>query len=127
LANSAVVRSNLAQLRQIGVRVALDDFGTGYTSISYLRNYGIDKLKIDKSFVQSMVQDQSIKSIVEAIVALARAMDMSVTVEGVESSEQWLAATSLDIQEFQGFLIAKPMSEHDIRHLFEAKRRNAAG
>lgn len=117
LANSPVVQNNLAQLRLLGVRVALDDFGTGYTSVSYLRNHGIDKLKIDRSFVQTMSSDGATKSIVEAIVALARAMDMSVTFEGVETADQWLHATRFG-DEVQGFLLAYPMGVEEMDRLF---------
>lgn len=120
LANSDIVRSNLAQLRQLGVRIALDDFGTGYASISYLRTHGIDKLKIDKSFVQAMVTDQATKSIVEAIVALARAMKMSITLEGVETSEQLEHAKALGADELQGYVLAHPMREERMLYFFRA-------
>ncbi len=75
--------------------MALDDFGTGYSSISYLRNHGVDKLKIDQSFVAKLGKDAEIDSIVECIVGLARAMHMKVTAEGVETLEQKTILTSL--------------------------------
>ncbi len=119
LANSIVVRNNLAQLRQVGVRVALDDFGTGYASISYLRNHGIDKLKIDKSFVHTMATDHATRSIVKAIIALARAMGMSVTMEGVETLEQRDHALLLGADELQGFLLSQPVAEAEIAGFYQ--------
>ena len=79
--------SILGAFRREGVRISLDDFGTGYSSLSYLRNLQVDRIKIDRSFVQHLGEAQSSYSIVEAIIALARALNIDVTAEGVETLE----------------------------------------
>ena len=88
LDDSDTAKAALATLRNAGVRVALDDFGTGYSSISYLRRYAVDKLKIDRSFVSQLGAGDDTHAIVEAMVRLARALEMQVTAEGVETAEQ---------------------------------------
>ncbi|MEF2074207.1 putative bifunctional diguanylate cyclase/phosphodiesterase [Consotaella aegiceratis] len=117
LQNSPVVQTCLRELRKSGIRVALDDFGTGYSSISYLRTYGIDKLKIDRSFVRQLGANDDIDSIVEAIVGLARAMNIQVTAEGVESLAQRNRLVDLGCDELQGFLMSRPIEAEEFRAL----------
>ncbi|HTO27622.1 MAG TPA: EAL domain-containing protein, partial [Devosia sp.] len=104
LQNSPLVQSTLNRLRARGVRVALDDFGTGYSSISYLRNYGVDKLKIDQSFTAALGKDQEIQGIVRSIIELGRAMHMLVTAEGVETTEQQRILATMGCDQLQGYL-----------------------
>src|SRR5690606_22406285 len=106
LQNSPLVQETLRQLRAAGVRVALDDFGTGYSSISYLRTYGVDKLKIDRSFVEQLGPGRDIDSIVKSIIDLARAMRMQVTAEGVETVGQQQLLVGMGCNQLQGFLLA---------------------
>lgn len=110
LQNSPTVQATLSKLRTAGIRVALDDFGTGYSSISYLRTYGVDKLKIDRSFVEQLGQGQDIDSIVRSIIELARAMRMKVTAEGVETELQRTILNDMGCDQLQGFLLARPIS-----------------
>ena len=110
LQDSPAVRETIRQLRLNGVSVALDDFGTGYSSISYLRTYGVDKLKIDRSFVSQLGDGGEVDSIVQAIIDLARAMRMTVTAEGVETKEQLRILQSMGCAELQGYLLSKPLS-----------------
>jgi diguanylate cyclase (GGDEF)-like protein len=110
LQDSPAVRETIRQLRLKGVSVALDDFGTGYSSISYLRTYGVDKLKIDRSFVSQLGEDHEVDSIVQAIIDLARAMRMTVTAEGVETQEQLRILRNMGCTELQGYLLSKPVS-----------------
>jgi EAL domain-containing protein (putative c-di-GMP-specific phosphodiesterase class I) len=91
------------------VRVALDDFGTGYSSISYLRTHGVDKLKIDQSYVAQLGMDLEIDNIVRCIIGLARAMHMKVTAEGVETDDQMKILRHMGCDELQGYLLARPM------------------
>jgi len=121
LQNSPVVQSTLKQLRAGGVRVALDDFGTGYSSISYLRLHGVDKLKIDQSFVAQIGKDGEIDSIVRSIIDLARAMRMKVTAEGVETLEQQLTLQGMRCDQIQGYLLARPLTSHHLTELLEAE------
>ena len=112
LDHSATALAHLTALRERGVRIALDDFGTGYSSLSYLTNFPVDKIKIDKSFVQNLgrLEDQAI---VEAILTLARRLSIKVTAEGVESAEQALALRVRRCDDIQGHLLssARPAAE----------------
>ncbi|SDH20354.1 putative bifunctional diguanylate cyclase/phosphodiesterase [Pelagibacterium luteolum] len=114
LQDSPVVRETIKSLRALGIAVALDDFGTGYSSISYLRSYGVDKLKIDRSFVSKLGIDLEVNSIVQAIIDLARAMKMTVTAEGVETQEQRRILMDMGCAELQGYLLSKPISDQQL-------------
>lgn len=105
--------SKLHQLKALGVRVCLDDFGTGYSSLSYLSEFPVDKIKIDKCFVEGLFDDKSTLEIISAIINLGKRLNTIVTVEGVETNEQldWLTKAGCD--EIQGFLISKPLSLED--------------
>ncbi len=110
-ANAA--QSLLRALRAKGVRVALDDFGTGYSSLSYLRNFPMDKLKIDRSFVSILDEagsDGGAKAIVQAIVQLARTLQLETTAEGVETEAQLEALSQIGCTYGQGYLLARPMA-----------------
>jgi diguanylate cyclase (GGDEF)-like protein len=98
----------LEQLRALGVRIALDDFGSGYSSLSYLRRFPIDKLKIDKEFVSSLGRSGNGGVIIQAIIALGRALGLSVLCEGVETEEQRILLRLAGCDEMQGFLFARP-------------------
>jgi diguanylate cyclase (GGDEF)-like protein len=119
LQNSPVVQATLMRLRAAGVRVALDDFGTGYSSISYLRTYGVDKLKIDRSFVNQLGEGKDIDSIVRSIIDLARAMHMHVTAEGVESDAQRNLLIAMGCNQVQGFLLSRPVSPERLKDMAE--------
>ena len=128
LQNSPVVQSTLMHLRAAGVRVALDDFGTGYSSISYLRTYGVDKLKIDRSFVNQLGEGKDIDKIVKSIIDLASAMHMKVTAEGVETISQRDILVQMGCNQVQGFLLSRPVSGEDLdRNLTEIPARAAVG
>ena len=111
------VVSVLHQLREMGVRVALDDFGTGYSSLSYLRSFPFDKIKIDKSFVDSVASDPSAAAIVRAIVDLASALDMETTAEGVEDESQLARLRGQGCGSIQGYLFSRPVGGDQIATL----------
>jgi diguanylate cyclase (GGDEF)-like protein len=117
LQNSEHVQHTLRHLRASGVRVALDDFGTGYSSISYLRTYGVDKLKIDKSFVSQLGQNTEIDAIVKSIIDLAQSLRMKVTAEGVETAEQRVILEELGCGELQGYLLSRPLTPERLLQL----------
>ncbi|WEK03487.1 MAG: bifunctional diguanylate cyclase/phosphodiesterase [Candidatus Devosia phytovorans] len=110
LQSSPQVQQTLSQLRDAGVRIAIDDFGAGYASISYLRNYTIDKIKIDRSLIGQLAQDQSLRHIVQAIVDMGKAMGLSITAEGVEDEFQRQELTAMGCTYLQGYLLSRPVS-----------------
>ena len=99
----------LNQLRSLGIRIALDDFGTGYSSLSYLRSFPFDKIKIDKSFVDSITSDTSAMAIVRAIVVLANSLEMETTAEGVEDSYQLAELRGQGCTSVQGYYFSRPI------------------
>jgi diguanylate cyclase (GGDEF)-like protein/PAS domain S-box-containing protein len=101
--------SVLAALRAHGVGICLDDFGTGYSSLGYLRQLGFDRLKIDRSFVQHMGDSPADEAIVRGIVALAEALSLTLTAEGVETAGQCAALRRLGCRDAQGYHFARPM------------------
>jgi len=99
----------LNQLRELGTTLALDDFGTGYSSLSYLKQLPIDKLKIDRSFIEHIEEDLSDAAIAEAIINMAEALKLEVIAEGVESAGQISGLQQIKCTEIQGFYFARPM------------------
>lgn len=110
----------LHKLRALGVRIALDDFGTGYSSLSYLRSFPFDKLKIDRSFITNIANDEGASAIVKAILDLASALKMETTAEGVENSDQRNALSSGGCDTLQGFLFSRPLDAPAVRNLLYA-------
>ncbi|MFD2647660.1 putative bifunctional diguanylate cyclase/phosphodiesterase [Devosia albogilva] len=120
LQNSPMVQETLRHLRASGIRVALDDFGTGYSSISYLRNHGVDKLKIDQSFTAQLGKDAEIESIMRSIIDLGRAMHMKVTAEGVETEQQQQMLQEMGCNQLQGYLLSRPLTSERLAEQFAA-------
>ncbi len=100
----------LCRLRELGVKTSIDDFGTGYSSLSWLKNLPVDELKIDRSFVRNIIDDKRDRKIVESIIDLAHAMNLTVVAEGIESEGvlQLLAAAGCDVG--QGFFFSQPLT-----------------
>ena len=103
----------LKQLRALGVQLAIDDFGTGYSSLSYLHRFAIDTLKIDRSFVTRMSENNENTEIVRTIVVLAQNLGMDVVAEGVETKEQLALLRRLGCEHGQGYYFSRPSSEAD--------------
>jgi diguanylate cyclase (GGDEF)-like protein len=112
----------LHQLRKLGVRIALDDFGTGYSSLSYLQRFPFDKIKIDRSFIRNLDGEGASSSIVEAVVNIAAASNMTTTAEGVETEQQRSLLYTLGCTEMQGFLFSPAISTTEIRRLLLTHR-----
>ena len=104
----------MISVRAMGVRLALDDFGTGYSSLIYLRRFAFDKIKIDKSFLESMEATGESAIIVHSIVHLGRALGLTVTAEGVETADQLRFLQALACHELQGYLFSKPVEAAEI-------------
>ena len=118
--NPEDAQARLEALRGLGLRIALDDFGSGYSSLSYLRRFPIDKLKIDKEFVAPLGRSANGGVIVQAIMALGRALGLTVLCEGVETEEQRILLRLAGCDEMQGFLFARPGPAAAIDRLLSA-------
>ncbi|WP_148219399.1 putative bifunctional diguanylate cyclase/phosphodiesterase [Azospirillum sp. B510] len=123
---SADTRETLLQLRGAGIRLVLDDFGTGWSSLATLRRVPVEALKIDKQFVQAMVDDRGAAIIVQAVVALAHALELGVVAEGVETAEQRLYLQAYRCDTLQGYWLSHPVSADGVAE-FLAERGLTGG
>jgi diguanylate cyclase (GGDEF)-like protein/PAS domain S-box-containing protein len=112
----------LDELKQLGVKISVDDFGTGYSSLSYLKRFPVDRLKVDRSFVEHMTTAADDATIVRAIIALGHNLGLKVVAEGVETAQQARALRAYQCDEAQGFLFARPVSARDIPRLVTKSR-----
>ena len=108
----------LRQIRSLGVNLAIDDFGTGQSSLSYIKQFDmVSTLKIDQSFVRDMHEGAADQAIIEAIVAMASALDLSIVAEGVEHQDQFDALVDLGVQLMQGYLFDRPLTADAVGNL----------
>jgi diguanylate cyclase (GGDEF)-like protein len=114
LVENAATMSCLQDIRRLGVSIALDDFGTGCSALSHLRAFPIDRIKIDRSFVQEAVERPETAAIVRTIIALARDLGAETTAEGVETKEQLRMLRRFGCDEIQGYLVSPPRSIDDL-------------
>jgi predicted signal transduction protein with EAL and GGDEF domain len=124
--NPEEMLKRIAELRAIGVKIALDDFGSGYSSLGYLQRFAFDKLKLDRSFVSALGHSANAAVIIQAVVALGRALDVTVVVEGVETEEQRVLLRLAGCDEMQGFLFGRPVAVSEISRLLKTKGEAAA-
>jgi len=113
LGSGPILESNLASLRELGVRIALDDFGTGYSALGYLKRFPIDVIKIDRSFVEDIEGDRHNTALVAAIVAMGRGMGTHIVAEGIETAGQLNVLRRLGCRYGQGFLFSRPLPAAD--------------
>jgi diguanylate cyclase (GGDEF)-like protein/PAS domain S-box-containing protein len=113
----------MANLKALGVQLAIDDFGTGYSSLSYLTRYPVDAVKVDRAFVEGLGTDPQRTALVAAIVAMADAIGLEVTAEGVETSDQLGSLKRLNCGRAQGYYLARPMPADAMRRLVAESRR----
>lgn len=107
--HSEISSKKIEQLHEKGFRISIDDFGTGYSSLSYLKNFKVDKLKIDQSFIRDFLEDMSDRAIVEAIITLAKTFKLKVQAEGVETKEHYALLQTMNCDHAQGYTFNKPM------------------
>lgn len=110
-------RQALERLKGLGLRIALDDFGAGFSSVGYLRQFGFDRMKIDRSLVQSLDRGHRAVEMLQATVALARSLGIPVTAEGVETEQQAVILRIAGCDQLQGYLFGRPQSPEDIAAL----------
>ncbi|MFG2640449.1 aminotransferase class I/II-fold pyridoxal phosphate-dependent enzyme [Streptomyces sp. NPDC048370] len=118
------IRTTMRALRDLGVSLAIDDFGTGFSSLSYLREFPIDVLKVDKSFIDDITTDRQQMALVEGIVRIADVLGLKVVAEGIEHEEQRELLAAMGCEYGQGFLFARPMTAHQAESFL---RRASAG
>ena len=127
LRDASVARSALEQVMALGCSVALDDFGTGYSSLGYLRKLKFSTIKVDRSFVQGAAQGSAESlAIINAVVAMAKSLQMTTTAEGVETAEEAELIRNLGCDKIQGFYFGRPMTAADARSLFTMPREMRA-
>lgn len=114
----------LRELSNHGVKIAIDDFGTGYSSLNYLKRLPIDTLKIDQSFVHDMSKSDEDASIIKAIIAMARGLNLNIISEGVETEKQMMQLKQWQCKNMQGFLFGRPMPCHDAINAIQINRGN---
>ena len=112
----------LNQLKQLGVELAIDDFGTGYSSLSYLKQFPVDRIKIDKSFIQEVTESNNAQELTLAIISMAHSLGMKVIAEGIESEQQQDFLLSNNCEEMQGFYFGRPDSVDKINKLLHSRK-----
>lgn len=115
-------QETMKKLREAGFRIALDDFGTGYSSLNYLTHFSVDKIKIDRSFTQSLGVTENSMAIIESVVKLGQAMGLTVTAEGVETQGQMNALAEAGCNQLQGFLFSQAVPEEHIVDLLAQRK-----
>jgi len=120
--NVARIRATLAGLKSLGVQLALDDFGTGYSSLAYLKQFPIDKLKIDQSFVRELPDNAGDGAIAQTIIELGHQLRMLVAAEGVETTAQAVFLAGLGCDELQGNGLGAALPAIDAERFFAAAR-----
>jgi diguanylate cyclase (GGDEF)-like protein/PAS domain S-box-containing protein len=122
MGNTEKVLRILSELKEMGVRLAVDDFGTGYSSLGYLRRFPIDRLKIDRSFIDEVPQSQHDSTITKAIISLAHNLNLNVIAEGVETQAQLAFLAENDCDEIQGYFLSKPLDEGAVKTFMRGAR-----
>lgn len=113
------VNEKLKVLRDYGIRISLDDFGTGFSSLSYLKQLPINTLKIDKSFVDTVMSDSATRVITESLINMVKALGLESIAEGVEEEQQYKYLHAIGCDMIQGYLMGKPMPPEDLESMFK--------
>jgi len=115
----------LKEIRKMGVKVSIDDFGTGYSSLRYLREFPVDQVKIDRSFLTEVGENAAAGDLVSAIISMCKALRLKVVAEGVETEEQRLFLKQNECDEYQGYLFSRPLPALEFEALLHEKRGNS--
>jgi EAL domain-containing protein (putative c-di-GMP-specific phosphodiesterase class I) len=107
----------LAEIKKMGVRLAIDDFGVGYSSLTLLKRFPIDTLKVDRSFIRDLPQNVEDKALTEAIIAMGKSLNLTVVAEGVETQEQQTFLRDRACDEMQGYFFSKPIPSGEFAEL----------
>lgn len=121
LNNSEVVKSSISKLKELGIKLSLDDFGTGYSSLSYLTQYPFDVIKIDKSFIRNMHENNRDLHLTKSIIYMARGLDLRVVAEGVETIQQLKILQQEQCHEIQGYLFSHPVPLNEFEVLLQKR------
>jgi EAL domain-containing protein (putative c-di-GMP-specific phosphodiesterase class I) len=128
LSNSDMMFSVLQELKKMGLKLAIDDFGTGYSSLSYLKQFRVNRLKIDCSFIRDIATDSDDAAITAAIISMAKSLNLKVIAEGVETEAQMAFLREHHCDEIQGYYFSKPISTGEVadKLLFARTEQNSA-
>ncbi|MGC1461786.1 MAG: PAS domain S-box protein [Terracidiphilus sp.] len=121
MSNEDVMFAVLQELREMGVKLAIDDFGTGYSSLSYLKQFRVNKLKIDRSFIRNIVFDPGDAAITTAIISMANSLNLKVIAEGVEDEAQMSFLRAHGCDEIQGYLFSKPITVDEVFDMLQSQ------
>jgi EAL domain-containing protein (putative c-di-GMP-specific phosphodiesterase class I) len=121
LEDPARTRAILERLSEMGIRLSIDDFGTGYSSLAYLKRLPVDEIKIDRSFVMNMVDDEDDATIVRSTIDLGRNLGLEVVAEGVETGPIWDRLTDLGCTVAQGYYLSRPLPADELTPWLERR------
>ena len=119
MADTDLTTTKLRELRELGVRLSVDDFGTGFSSLSYLRTFPIDSLKIAKPFLDNVPDGEQETALVRGIIELGHNLNLEIVGEGIERPEQWHALREMRCDMVQGYLLARPQGPERIEKLLQ--------
>jgi len=122
LQNEAIVQQTVRNWKAKGIKLAIDDFGTGYSSLAYLKHFKVDKLKIDRSFIIDIRQDEEARAIVQAMIQMARSLNLRTIAEGVEEVAMAEQLRAMGCDEAQGYLYARPLQAEELIRWIERRR-----
>ncbi|BDH61703.1 hypothetical protein MTP04_18330 [Lysinibacillus sp. PLM2] len=122
LNNEKIVVNTLNQLNEAGIKVALDDFGTGYSSLSHIRDFPINTIKIDSSFIQQINYKKDVEVIIKSLIFMAKELELNIVAEGVETLAQYNFLCKLECNEIQGYLFSKPIPEYKFQRLLNQSK-----
>ncbi|MCI4627167.1 MAG: EAL domain-containing protein [Candidatus Magnetoovum sp. WYHC-5] len=122
--NLELTKSIFAEFQKLGIQLSIDDFGTGYSSLNYIKNLPFNKLKIDRSFIQTIVHDKYDQTIVEAVIKICKVLNLKTIAEGVETHDQLEVLRQLKCNEVQGFLFSKPVPADSLTELLKDEFQN---
>jgi len=115
--------AELKSLREMGVQLSLDDFGTGYSALSYLQRFSFTKLKIDRAFTKNLARNQADQTLVTAIIAMAKALNLTIVAEGIEEQQQMQFLKDLDCEYGQGYLFSRPIPANEFEMLLRQQAK----